>query len=55
MRKKVSLMTLLLIRLLGEAQVGINATEPGATLDIVAENTDGTTAEGVITSRLKGL
>lgn len=55
MRKKVSLVTFLLIMMsLNKAQVGINTAEPRATLDIVAKNTDGTTAEGVIAPRLTG-
>lgn len=34
------------------AQVGINTTEPKASLDIQAQNLDGTTAEGLIVPRL---
>lgn len=36
------------------AQVGINTTNPKATLDVAPKNTDGTTAEGVIAPRLTG-
>lgn len=36
------------------SQVGINNTNPVATLDVVAVRTDGTTAEGVIPPRLTG-
>ena len=36
------------------SQVGINNTNPLATLDVVAIRTDGTTAEGVIPPRLTG-
>ncbi len=35
------------------AQVGINTETPGATMDVVAAKTDGTTAEGIIAPRLK--
>ncbi|WP_027383786.1 hypothetical protein [Epilithonimonas caeni] len=37
------------------AQVGINNPEPKATLDVTAKKTDGTTAEGIIVPRLKGI
>lgn len=45
---------LLLFCTFGFAQVGINSTNPVATLDIVASQVNGTTAEGVIPPRLTG-
>jgi hypothetical protein len=36
------------------AQVGINNSDPKATLDVTAEKTDGTTSEGIIAPRLTG-
>ncbi|MCL1867864.1 MAG: hypothetical protein FWF72_02790 [Paludibacter sp.] len=36
------------------AQVGINTETPAATFDVVANKTDGTTAEGLIAPRLTG-
>jgi hypothetical protein len=36
------------------SQVGVNTASPQTTLDITAENTDATTAEGIIAPRLTG-
>lgn len=53
---KKQLLTLFAITTVSIAygQVGINNTSPNATLDVVAKNTNGSTAEGVIAPRLTG-
>ncbi len=52
--KKTILTALLLVSALAYSQVGINTTDPKATLDVVAKATDATTAEGIIAPRLTG-
>jgi hypothetical protein len=52
--KKIILSISLLGASLAFAQVGINNTDPKATLDVTAKTTDNTTAEGIIAPRLTG-
>lgn len=50
----ISLSTLLFIVNTMYSQVGINTTNPKATLDVVSNNTNGNTPEGFIAPRLSG-
>lgn len=52
MRVTLILFSLLCNTMLVLAQVGVNTTEPKATMDIQIATTDGTTAEGLIVPRL---
>ncbi|MFD2035316.1 hypothetical protein ACFSKL_10965 [Belliella marina] len=54
MKKVLSSIVLLLVCNIASAQVGINTTEPKATLDVTAKMTDGSSAEGVLLPRLTG-
>ncbi len=54
MRKRVLLISGLVISSFALSQVGINNQNPRATLDITAKTTDGSKAEGFIAPRLTG-
>ncbi len=54
MNKKLIIIGFLLISGLSYGQIGINNTDPKATLDVTATNTGNTTAEGIIAPRLTG-
>jgi len=54
MKSKTHILAFTLISAISFAQVGINNTNPKATLDVTAKNTDGSTAEGIIAPRLTG-
>ncbi|MFD2035315.1 hypothetical protein ACFSKL_10960 [Belliella marina] len=54
MKNVLSSIVILLVCNIASAQVGINTTEPKATLDVTAKMTDGSSAEGVLLPRLTG-
>ena len=54
MKKNLSAAAALMFSAAVYSQVGINTQAPKATLDIIAKNTNGTTAEGMIAPRLTG-
>ncbi len=54
MKKNVFLIVTLLVTHYAYSQVGINITEPKATLDVAAQTTDGSKPEGIIAPRLTG-
>ncbi len=54
MKKNLSAAAVLMFSAAVYSQVGINTQAPKATLDIIAKNTNGTTAEGMIAPRLTG-
>lgn len=54
MNKTLYSIVLLLVCNIASAQVGINNTDPKATLDITARTTDGSTPEGLLVPRLTG-
>ncbi|MDQ0595065.1 hypothetical protein QFZ37_003434 [Chryseobacterium ginsenosidimutans] len=54
MKKSMILLGALMLSSLVYSQVGINNSDPKATLDVTAIKTDGTTAEGIIAPRLTG-
>lgn len=54
MKKTLYNIILLLVCTMASAQVGINTTDPKATLDIAAKTTDGSSPEGILVPRLTG-
>ncbi|MEB2773675.1 hypothetical protein SYJ56_00055 [Algoriphagus sp. D3-2-R+10] len=54
MKKYLYSIVLLLVCNIATAQVGINTTEPKATLEITAKTTDGSSPEGILLPRLTG-
>lgn len=52
--KKILVTAAFLAAAMAMAQVGINNSDPKATLDVTAKTTDGTKAEGIIAPRLTG-
>ncbi|EJL70448.1 hypothetical protein [Chryseobacterium populi] len=54
MKKQIFLILGMLISMASHAQMGINNTDPKATLDVTAKANNGTTSEGIIAPRLTG-
>ena len=54
MKKYLHSIALLLVCNMASAQVGMNTTDPKATLDVVAKTTDGSSPEGLLAPRLTG-